>query len=69
MPWTNNLWDTFLDKPTKNYKTKVKRGSYKGWYKVDRDLFKLTPMHNAYEQYYGSDDKLRYFKNQVMKVD
>lgn len=69
LPWTNNLWDTFLDKHTKKYETKVKRGSYKGWYKTDRDLFKLTPMHNAYEQYYGSDDKLRYFKNQVMKID
>ena len=44
MPWTNNLWDTFLDKHTKKYETKVKRGSYKGWYKTDRDLFKLTPM-------------------------
>lgn len=70
LPWTNNLWDTLLDVKTKKYQTKVKRGVYKGWTKVDRDLFKLfVPFHNAVEQYYGSDEKLRYFKNQVMKTD
>lgn len=69
LPWTNNLWDTFLGIKGKKYDTKVRKGSYKNWYKVDRDIFKLTPMHNGFEQYYGSDDKLRYFKNQVMKID
>lgn len=37
------------------------------WTKVQRDLFKITPMHNLYEQWYGSDQKDRYYVNQIMQ--
>lgn len=68
LPQSNSLLDTFLtEHKSKEYETNVKRGSYKGWSKVNRDLFKLTPFHNTYEQYYGGKDKLKYFKNQVVK--
>ena len=64
----DNLLDTFLpDSKKKEFNKEVQRGSYKGWLKVQRDLFKLTPFHNVYEQYYDSKSKTRYFKNQIMK--
>lgn len=64
----DNLLDTFLpDSKKKKFNKEVQRGSYKGWLKVQRDLFKLTPFHNVYEQYYDSKSKTRYFKNQIMK--
>lgn len=67
---TGGLFDTLLQSTNKTeYVPVVKRGAYKGWSKLNRDLFKFTPMHNAYEQYYGTKDKIKYFKNQVMKVN
>ena len=45
----------------------VKSGVYKGWDRTLMNIFKLTPAHNAYEQWYGSEAKRRYFENQIMK--
>ena len=65
---SNSLYDTFFSRDRKEYDEYVKRGAYKGDLKVVRDLIKLTPYHNVYEQYNDSESKLRYFKNQVMKI-
>nr|DAM86425.1 MAG TPA: hypothetical protein [Caudoviricetes sp.] len=68
IPTSSSLFDTFQSNTDKKeYNGNVKRGLYKGWDKVDRDLFKLLPVHNAYEQIYDSESKDRYFKNQIMK--
>ena len=65
---SNSLYDTFFSRDIKEYDEYVKKGAYKDDLKVVRDLIKLTPYHNVYEQYNDSENKLRYFKNQVMKV-
>lgn len=65
---SNSLLDTFFSGNKKEYDEYVKRGAYKGWLKSNRDFIKLTPFHNVYEQYNDSESKLRYFKNQVMKI-
>lgn len=45
----------------------VKSGAYKGWDRTLMNMFKLTPAHNIYEQWYGSEAKRRYFENVIMK--
>lgn len=65
----NSLLDTFFNESGgNNYNPTVRSGVYKNWLKSQRSWFKITPFHNAYEQYYGAENKLRYFKNQIMKI-
>lgn len=47
----------------------VTRGAYKDWEKWQRDLFKLTPLKNPYEQYTDIDSKIRYYETQIMGED
>ena len=68
----SNLFSTLLNSGKENYSdsSEVKRGVYRGWDKLDRDLFKLfIPYHNTYEQIYGSKNKRRYYENQIMRID
>lgn len=65
----NSLLDTFFNENGQdNYDPTVRSGVYKNWSKVSRSWFKMLPFHNAFEQYYNSENKLRYFKNQIMKI-
>ena len=47
----------------------ISRGAYKDWSKTQRNLFKLTPLKNPYEQYMDIDSKIRYYKTQIMNED
>lgn len=49
--------------------TTVTRGAYKDWEKWQRNLFKLTPLKNPYEQYMDIDSKIRYYKTQIMNEE
>ena len=67
-----NLFGTSFNSDLENKydSSEVKRGVYKGWDKLDRDLFKLfIPYHNTYEQIYGSKNKRRYYENQIMRIE
>ena len=44
----------------------VQRGAYKDWEKWKRDLMKLTPLKNPYEQINDIDSKIRYYQTQIM---
>lgn len=51
----------------------VQRGAYGdkspfgNWKKINRDIFKLTPYHNLYEQALNSKDKRKYMEQQIMR--
>lgn len=50
------------DDVIKNSKT------YKGWKRWQRNIFKLTPFHNAVEQYKDPEAKRRYQENKIMRM-
>lgn len=65
---TGSLYDTFF-KPELRQKTNsdtIKRGVYKDWTKLEKSMFQTLPIHNVYEQIYGSKDKRKYYENQIM---
>lgn len=68
-----SLFNTFFSSENKQndeYNPYVDRGVYKDWYKWERDAFKLfVPYHSAYEQYYDSRSKRKYYQNQIMQLD
>lgn len=45
----------------------IDRGTYEGHTRLYKTAMKLTPIHNAMEQYYDSDSKRRYIENQIMR--
>lgn len=69
----NSLLNWVFGGPSGEIETKdekeniVKSGAYKGWDRTLMNMFKLTPAHNIYEQWYGSEAKRRYFENVIMK--
>lgn len=65
---TKQLFD-FLGWTTSEDDNVVSRGAYKDWNKTQRNLFKLTPLKNPYEQYMDIDSKIRYYKTQIMNED
>ena len=65
---TKQLFD-FLGWTTSEDDNIVSRGAYKDWNKTQKNLFKLTPLKNPYEQYMDIDSKIRYYKTQIMNED
>lgn len=68
-----SLFDTLFGKDNENSsnvdKRYVKSGAYKGWSKLERDIFKMAPGHSIYEQYMDSKAKRKYFENQIMQLN
>lgn len=66
-----DLYNTFLRPNLKDdsYNPKVQKGTYKDWYKIERDLFKVLPAHNLYEQYNDSYSKRNYYKHRIMNAE
>lgn len=46
----------------------VQSGSYEGWYKIEKTLFKLTPWHNTWEQAMDPKTKRKYNELQIQKL-
>ena len=63
-----SLYDTFIgSSPQKNIDDDIiTRGVYKDWTRFDKAFFQMFPIHNLYEQWYGSKDKRKYYENQIM---
>ena len=65
-----SLLDLFRDSGTNIINDDVyKTGVYQNKNKLLVKFFKAHPIHNLYEQYYGSRLKDRYFENQIMHID
>jgi len=63
-----SLYDTFIGSSSqKNVDDNIiTRGVYKDWTRLDKAFFQMFPIHNLYEQWYGSKDKRKYYENQIM---
>lgn len=66
----SSLLDTLLGlhggKPLSD---RITRGVYKGWLRDYKVLMQMTPLHNLYEQWYGSKMKRMYYEKQIMQLD
>ena len=78
-----NLAGTIADPEENYYSQEITRGAYssnefanminsdeeeRGWTRGEQSLFKMTPMHNFYEQFKDSKSKRKYIENQIMHV-
>lgn len=63
-----SLYDTFLGSGSQRNINDdiIQRGVYKDWTRFDKAFFQMFPIHNLYEQWYGSKDKRKYYENQIM---
>ena len=63
-----SLYDTFLGSGSQRKVDDdiISRGVYKDWTRFDKAFFQMFPVHNLYEQWYGSKDKRKYYENQIM---
>lgn len=68
----SNFWGesgTNITNNEDNWDEVINRGTYEGWTKGDRSLFKLTAFKNIYEQWINAYSKRKYMQNQVYKQD
>lgn len=65
-----SLLDTLLGLSSKTPGSEeIQRGVYKGYTRLQKSLFQLTPYHNTFEQWYGAKQKRQYYEKQIMKLD
>lgn len=68
----SNFWgeqSTDITNKEDSWNDVIDRGSYEGWTKGDKSLFKLTAFKNLYEQWENSYSKRKYMQNRVYKQD
>ena len=63
-----SLYDTFIGSSSQKTVDDdiITRGVYKDWTRLGKAFFQMFPIHNLYEQWYGSKDKRKYYENQIM---
>lgn len=66
----SSLLDTLLGLHSKKpLSDRITRGVYKGWLRDYKVLMQMTPLHNLYEQWYGSKMKRMYYEKQIMQLE
>lgn len=65
-----DIYDVYQQEKNSNSDDNVIKNSksYKGWKRWERNVFKLTPFHNWWEQVHDPEAKRRYNENKIMRM-